>query len=128
MAQRILVIDDDLFIRELYSEVLKKGGFEADLAENGEEGLIKIHSGGYGLILLDMKMSPMDGLSVLEKLNEAGDKSKNGPIILLTNMELDDDVKKGMEKGALGHLVKADLTPDQLLEQISKFLPPIAPS
>ena len=123
MTQKILVIDDDLFIRELYQEILSKDGYLVELAENGNEGLTKLQTGGYSLILLDMNMEPISGLDVLEKLTSSGIKEKNGPIFLLTNMSMDDNVKKGLEKGAVGYFVKADLTPDQLLEQIKKHLP-----
>lgn len=123
MAQKILVIDDDLFIRELYDEVLKNAGYDVDLAENGEEGLSKLQAGGYSLILLDINMEPINGISVLEKLTETGDLAKNGPILLLTNMSMDSEIKEGIDKGAASYLMKVDLTPDQLLEKISAYLP-----
>ncbi len=122
MAQKILVIDDDLFIRELYDTVLRKNGYEVDLATTGEEGLGKLQSGGYALTLLDMHMPTLDGLGVLTGLSNNPPTVKNGPIILLSNMGLDELVKEGLQKGARAYLVKADLTPDQLLENIKKFL------
>ncbi len=122
MAQKILVIDDDLFIRELYDTVLKKEGYEVDLATTGEEGLTKLHSGGYSLTLLDMRLPTLDGLGVLNELSNNPPTIKNGPIILLSNMGLDEQVKEGLQKGASSYLVKADLTPDQLLENIKKLL------
>jgi two-component system, OmpR family, response regulator len=123
MARKILIVDDDLFIRELYRDVLVNAGFDTDLAENGEEGLSKLKNGEYDLTLLDMKMSPIDGLNVLRKLSEENEAKTHGKIVLLTNMEMDDEIKEGLEKGASGYLVKADLTPDQLVEEINKFLP-----
>lgn len=122
MAQKILVVDDDLFIRELYDTVLKKEGYEVDLAINGEEGLAKLQYGGYDLTLLDMRMPTLDGLGVLNELSKNPTTLKNGPIILLSNMGLDEQVKEGLQKGAQTYLVKADLTPDQLLENIKKLI------
>jgi DNA-binding response OmpR family regulator len=122
MANKILIIDDDLFIRELYDEVLKNGGFEVDLAENGEQGLSKLQNGGYALILLDMNMEPIDGLQVLKKLSEYEVKNKNGPILLLTNMSTDSKTQEGIQNGATGYLMKADLTPDQLVNKINEYL------
>ncbi len=122
MEQRILVVDDDLFIREIYEDVLKTAGFEVDSAVNGEEALEKLKSGGYALILLDMMMPKVDGLGVLYSLSQTPSVSKNGPIILLTNSDLDARVKEGLTKGASSYLIKAALTPDQLLEKIKDFL------
>ncbi|HUQ85428.1 MAG TPA: response regulator [Candidatus Limnocylindrales bacterium] len=122
MAQKILIIDDDLFIREIYTNVLKKAGYEVDLAENGEEGYSKLHSGGYSLCLLDMRMPDLSGLEVIERIQKNPPILPNGPLVLLTNMGFDQDAKEGMEKGANSYLVKADLTPDQLVENIKKLL------
>lgn len=122
MPQKILVIDDDLFIRELYEEVLKNAGYEVDSAVNGEEGLNKLQQGGYDLTLLDLMMPKLDGLGVLSALSENPPAVKNGPIILLTNMSSDADAEKGLQKGAYSYFVKSDLTPDQLLEKAQKVL------
>lgn len=122
MAQRILVIDDDLFIRELYETVLKKEGYDVDLAVTGEEGLTKLQIGGYALTLLDMRMPGLDGVGVLDSLQKNPPQQPNGPIILLTNAGLDEKVNEGIQKGAAAYLVKADLTPDQLVGNIQKFL------
>lgn len=123
MAQKILVVDDDQFIRELYETILKNAGYEVDLAVNGEEGLAKLQSGGYSLTLLDMRMPGLDGLGLLDSLKKTTLQVSNGPIILLTNAGVDEKATEGMQKGATAYLVKADMTPDQLLENIKKFLP-----
>lgn len=123
MAQKILVVDDDQFIRELYTEILTRAGFEVNVAINGEEGLSKLQSGGYALALLDMRLPTLDGLGVLSELSKTPPNQPNGPIILLSNMGLDEEVQQGLQKGAASYLVKADLTPNQLLENIKKFLP-----
>ena len=122
MSQKILVVDDDLFIRELYNEVLKNAGYDVDLAKNGEEGLAKLQNGGYALTLLDMRLPNLDGLGVLSELPKNPPQLKNGPIILLTNMGLDEQVKEGLQKGADSYLVKADLTPGELVKKIKTVL------
>lgn len=124
MTQKILVIDDDLFIREIYEEILGQAGFEIDTAVNGKEGLKKLQLGGYDLILLDVFMPELDGISVLRALSDKPAELKNGPIILLTNSSPDSVIEKGLELGASSFFIKVDLTPDQLInkvkEQISK--------
>ncbi|HSW47766.1 MAG TPA: response regulator [Candidatus Saccharimonadales bacterium] len=122
MAKKILVVDDDLFIRELYIELLKKEGYEVDSAINGEEGLQKLLTGGYDLTLLDLMMPKLNGMGVLEALLTKTPLEKNGPIILLTNRDPDALIEEGLKKGAASFLVKADLNPDQLLENIKKLL------
>lgn len=124
MTQKILVVDDDQFIRELYETVLKNAGYEVDLAVNGEEGLVKLQSGGYALTLLDMRMPGLDGVGLLDGLQKTTVAVPNGPIILLTNAGPDEKAQEGLQKGASAYLVKADMTPDQLLENIRKFLTP----
>ena len=117
-----MVVDDDLFIRELYEEVLKDDGFEVESAVDGEEGLKKIQQGGFDLILLDVMMPKKDGLGVLSELAINKPSQPNGPILLLTNLGHDPIIKEAMTKGATSYLNKADMTPDQLLENIKKFL------
>ena len=122
MAQKILVIDDDQFIRDIYIEVLRNDGFEVDFAIDGIEGVDKIKKGGYDLILLDMVMPKLDGLGVLNTIQQNPPQTQNGPIILLTNREPDSTLEEGMKKGANAYLVKANLNPDQLVSEIKKFL------
>lgn len=122
MAKKVLVVDDDLFIRELYEEVLKDDGFEVDSAVDGEEGLRKLQQGGYDLVLLDVMMPKKDGLGVLGELLSHPAQKPNGAILLLTNLGHDPIIQEAMNKGATSYLNKADMTPDQLLENIKKFL------
>ena len=68
--KRILVVEDDQYIRDLYEEVLTEAGFEVDTAVDGEEGVVKAKKGGYNLILLDVMMPKLDGLGFLEELEK----------------------------------------------------------
>ena len=68
MAQKILLVDDDQFIREIYEELLKKAGYEVDTAVDGKEGYEKILNGGYNLILLDVMLPFLDGIGILDEL------------------------------------------------------------
>lgn len=122
MAKRILIIDDDLYIRELYEEVLRDEGYEVDSAINGEEGLAKAQAGGYSLILLDVMMPELDGMGVLEGLKAHPPSVPNGPIILLTNLGHDPLIKEARSKGASSYVIKAEMNPDQLVAHVKKFL------
>src|SRR5262245_46595849 len=110
MGKKILLVDDDLYIRDVYFEVLKSDGFDVDTAINGEEALAKLHQGGYDLVILDVMMPKMDGIGVLDNLQKNPPLQKNGPIILLTNLGLDPLIKSAKSRGVTSYLIKADLT------------------
>jgi len=122
MAKRILLIDDDQFIRELYEDIFKEAGYEVQAAPGGEEGLVKAREGGHDLILLDVMMPKLDGLGVLKGLKDNPPRQKNGVILLLTNLAHDPVVKEALTMGAKEVLVKADYNPDQLLEKVKNYL------
>ena len=73
---KLLVVDDDEYIRDLYEEILKDSGFHVDTAVDGKDGYDKIVAGSYDLILLDIMMPKMDGVEVLRELSEKS-KSKD---------------------------------------------------
>lgn len=122
MAKRVIIIDDDLYIRELYVEVLKNEGYMVDSAVNGEDAYNKLKNGGYDLILLDIMMPKMDGLQVMDALRKTPPPVKNGPILLLTNLDHEPLVKDALSKGASAFIIKADITPEVLMEQVKKYL------
>jgi len=122
MAGRILVVDDDMYLRDLYQEILTQAGYEVSVAKDGEEGLQKLQEGGYHLVLLDMMMPKLDGMGVLNQLNETPPKNPNGKIVILTNLTSDPVVQQALSIGASKVLVKADLTPPQLLQEIKNLL------
>ena len=119
--QKLLVVDDDEYIRDLYEEMLKDSGFEVDTAVDGKEGYEKIIAGSYDLILLDIMMPKMDGVEVLKKLAEDA-KEKAAKVVLLTNLAHDPVMKEALSLGALAYLIKADMTPDQLVAKIKEYL------
>ena len=120
--QRILLIEDDTYTRDAYEEILKDSGYEVDTAVDGQEGLLKIHKGGYSLIFLDVMMPKVDGLDVLRSLKNDPPQTSNGPIILLTNLTHDPVIFLATDLGAKGHLVKSDITPGELVEAVKKYI------
>jgi CheY-like chemotaxis protein len=123
MPKKILLVDDDQYIRELYQEVLVDEGFAVDTASNGEEALTSLQEGGYDLVLLDVIMPKLDGLGVLDALSKNPPKQPNGPVLLLTNLGEDPVLQDIRSRGAASYLIKAEMTPDQLLEELKKYLP-----
>jgi two-component system response regulator ResD len=122
MNEKILVVEDDQFLRELYDELLKGEGYTVDLAEDGQIGLDKASAGGYNLVLLDIMLPKIDGLEILRKLKASPPKQPNGPTVLLTNLGQDSIIKEGFSLGASGYLIKSAMNPDQVLNEVKVFL------
>jgi len=118
---RILIIEDDQFLRDLMERKLIKEGFDVETAIDGEAGLQKIKSWKPDLVLLDVILPGLDGFSILEKV-KADATLANIPIILLTNLGQRDDVEKGLRLGAVGYLVKAHFTPGDIVEKVKSVL------
>lgn len=121
--KKILIVEDDEFIRDIYREALADQEYTVDTANDGEEGLAKAQIGGYGLILLDMMMPKMNGIDLLKGLKASPPKNPNGNIILLTNLAQSPAVTEAMELGAKNYLIKSDLTPDQFIQHVKTYLP-----
>ena len=119
--EKILLIEDEKILLEMYSFKFSKDGFKVIQAKDGEDGLRLASKEKPNLILLDIIMPKMDGFTVLKKLKE-GEATKEIPVILLTNLGQNEDMKKGLNLGALDYLVKANHTPTQVVEKIKKVL------
>ena len=119
---KILIVEDDRFLRELYEELLSDEGFQVTTAEDGEEGFNKIRDGGFDLVLLDILLPKRDGLDILRELKKQGPSQPNGPVVLLTNLGQDSIVKEGFDLGAHSYLIKSALTPDQVLHEVRTIL------
>lgn len=124
MAQKILVVDDDLYLRDIYEETLKNAGYEVDICTNGEEGIAKLKEGGYNLCLLDVMLPKIDGIGVLEYFQKNTPTLKNGPIIVFSNLSHEKLINDAINKGAASYLVKADMTPEMLLVEVKKYIAP----
>lgn len=120
--QKILIIEDDMYIRDVYEEILQKAGYEITTAVDGQEGVVKAQEGGYSLILLDVMMPKLDGLGVLRELKDSPPKQTNGHIVLLTNLAHNTIIEEAQKLGAWTYFVKSDLNPDELVEKVNKVL------
>ena len=120
--KRILIIEDDQFLRDFYQELLTSEGYTVDVAGDGEAGLAKASDGGYSLILLDIMMPKKDGLQVLRDLKVNPPKKANDSIVVLTNLGQDAIIKQCFEMGASGYLIKSAMNPDQVLNEINSYL------
>ncbi|MFA6410906.1 MAG: response regulator [Candidatus Buchananbacteria bacterium] len=117
----IVLVEDDEFLAELYATKLGLEGFEVSLAATGDKGLKMIKEKKPDLVLLDIILPKMDGFEILKAVRN--DKEiKNVPIILLTNLSQKDEVKKGLELGAVDYLIKAHFMPSEVVKKIKQVI------
>lgn len=119
---RILIVEDDQFLRDFYQELLVSEGYAVDVAADGEVALAKIRQGSWHLILLDIMLPKKDGLNILRDLKVQPAASPNGPIVVLTNLGNDTIINQAFSLGATGYLIKSALNPDEVLTEIHSFL------
>jgi len=121
MAKKILVIEDDKFLRELISQKLLKEGYDIVEAVDGEKGIEVANKEKPDLVLLDLILPGIDGFEVLAKL-KADPKLSDIPVIILSNLGQKTDIEKGIEMGAADYLIKAHFTPGEIVEKIAIVL------
>jgi len=121
MAKKILIIEDDKFLRELISMKLQKEGYTIVEAVDGEEGEKKIREEKPDLILLDLILPGIDGFEVLSRIKEDPTVSSI-PVIILSNLGQKEEIEKGLKLGAIDFLVKAHFTPGEIIEKIKNVL------
>jgi DNA-binding response OmpR family regulator len=120
-GKKVLIVEDDQFLRDLIVRKLEDEGFVIFQAIDGEEGLGILREKKPDLVLLDLILPGMDGFEVLKQAKE--DKSvAHIPILILSNLGQRDDVDKGVNLGAADYLIKAHFTPSQVVQEINKLL------
>jgi len=123
MNKKILIIEDDEFLSDMYQTKFNAEGYEVTSAMDGEEGLRVLENDDNkpALILLDIVMPKMDGIEVLEKIKKM-ENVKNIPVIMLTNLGQKEEIDKAMEKGAANYLIKANYTPSEIVERVKDMM------
>ena len=118
---KILLIEDEEMLANMYEVKFNNEGFDIEKALDGESGLEKAKSILPDFILLDIIMPKMDGFAVLKALKEDV-KTKNIPVMLLTNLGQEEDIERGKELGIVGYLVKANTTPSEVVKAVKNKL------
>ena len=118
---KILIIEDDKFLRELMARKLNQENFDVTEALDGEEGIEKVKETVPDLILLDLILPGIDGFEVLSKIKE-DPATASIPVIILSNLGQREDVERGLKLGAVDYLVKAHFTPNEIIEKVKNSL------
>lgn len=121
--KKVLIVEDEQYMRDLYLELLKGEGYEADSAADGDEAYQKISSNHYDLILLDLVMPKRSGISVVEQLKEDNKQTQILPnIVILTNLGQDSVIAHAVSLGVRGYIIKSEVTPDKILSEVKNYL------
>lgn len=118
---KIIIVEDDPFLLSILAEKLKESGFGVDTAIDGEDGLNKIKSGNFDLVLLDMVLPKIDGFKILEELRD-NNQIKKIPVVILSNLYDKNNIDKAVLLGAKEYIVKAYNTPEEIVLKIKSFL------
>jgi DNA-binding response OmpR family regulator len=118
---KIAIIEDDPVISQMYRMKFEADGFDVQLANDGKQGVALVAAFTPDLILLDLSMPEMDGAEALAIIRK-NESSKNIPVIILTNLGEEESPKEIRSLGIHSYIVKADLTPRQVVQRVKEAL------
>jgi len=119
--KKILIVEDDVFVRDIYDMKFQQEGFDVVLAVDGLEALQLLEELIPDIILLDMMMPQMDGMEVLKKIKEH-EIWKHIPVIMLTNISDKEKVDEAMCQGSVDYLIKSHFTPSEVVSKVDSVL------
>lgn len=119
---KLLLAEDEEDARIIYLDILKGAGFDIDGAENGQSTLDHLAKKKYDLLLLDIIMPDLDGISVLSEIKKSPDKYGTPKVVMLTNIGGDLAIEKALSIGASGYMLKSETEPEDLIKIIKRYL------
>jgi DNA-binding response OmpR family regulator len=118
---KIILVDDDAFLRDMYATKFRELGYEIDVAETAEFALSKLRAGEYQVALMDMVMPGMSGVDLIKQIKT--EKLGGNPIcVMLSNQSEEADKKAALDAGAVGYIVKAELIPSEVVSEVQKLV------
>ncbi|MGH7157627.1 MAG: response regulator transcription factor [Candidatus Saccharimonadales bacterium] len=114
-SRKILCVEDERFISELYVRALNKAGYQVVVEPDGKKALELAKTDNYDIILLDLMIPTITGIEVLARLRGPGQKPLKAKIVITTNLEQREDMRADIERQADAYLVKAEITPKELV-------------
>jgi two-component system sensor histidine kinase and response regulator WspE len=119
--RRVLVVDDSLTVRELERKLLDQAGYEVEIAVDGMDGWNAVRAGKFDLIITDVDMPRMDGISLV-KLIKADEKLEKLPVMIVSYKDREEDRKRGLEAGADYYLTKGSFYDDTLQKAVANLI------
>jgi DNA-binding response OmpR family regulator len=123
--KKILLVEDDPFLIDIYQKKLEDSGFKVEVAKDGEKALEILKEKEFDLMLLDIVLPRIDGWQVLEEIGNMKKEKKElekMKIVIWSNLGEKEDIKKGFSLGATSYLIKANFTPSEVVREIEKLL------
>lgn len=114
-GRKILCVEDERFISELYVRALTKAGYQVVVEQDGKKALELARTNNFDIILLDLMIPTMTGIDVLRNLRGPGQKPIKSKIVITTNLEQREEIRADIERQADAYLVKAEITPKELV-------------
>jgi DNA-binding response OmpR family regulator len=120
--QKILLVEDDVNIREMYKMKLELSGYNIITAEDGKMAVDLIKKENPDLALLDILLPKKDGFEVLKEIKDSKNKKiKSIPVIMLSNLSNKEDISEAKRLGAVDYFVKAKISPGEIVEKVNEF-------
>jgi CheY-like chemotaxis protein len=119
--RKILIAEDDFFIRDIYSKVFSLSGYEVQVAVDGMDAFEKIKAQQYDMILLDIMMPRMTGIDVLKNVRALTIPAKSTPIFIITNLGQQNVIEQAFKLGMDGYILKSQVSPQQIVDEINNF-------
>ena len=121
-GKKVLVIEDEQFISELYARALTRAGYGVKVIIDGEKALVEAQTNAYDIILLDIMLPNLMGNVILKRLRDMqATPQLKAKIIISTNLELDEQGRAAIESQADGYIVKAEVTPKELVNFLDQL-------
>jgi DNA-binding response OmpR family regulator len=120
--QKILLIEDEKVLVELYTEGFAEEGFDIKAVLSAEEGLKAVKKGKPDLVILDILLPKENGIFFLEEMRK-DPEVKDIPVVVLSNLDAPETRRKALKLGALDYLIKTDFAPHELIERIKRVFP-----
>lgn len=119
--KNVLYVEDEPFLGKTLQRMFTEAGFQFDLAVDGDEALKKLKESKFDFVLLDILLPKIDGFEVLRQM-KATPETKNVPVVVLSNLGSDDDVKKSKTLGADNHFIKVTMDPRKIVAYVKTYL------
>lgn len=127
MSKKILLIEDEIPVVDIYERVLSKAGFEAKSLTNGKEALSELQKIKHqkeakpDLILLDLILPDINGIEILREI-KSWQETRNIPVVILTNYKDAETEERGDSLGANAYIIKTNITPEEIVDIVKKYL------